>query len=95
MEQEEIYETIIREMTEHAIRERNKELSSKEQELLEQSVILDKRLQEQLKTMSVEEQQLITHCIETKMMIVDHECAYLYMQGARDCIEFLKKLGIL
>lgn len=28
-------------------------------------------------------------------LIADQECKYLYVQGARDCVEALKKLGVL
>ena len=53
MDREEIYEMVIREMTETAVRERNE------------------------------------HSLE------DHDCLYLYEQGAKDCVALLKKLGVL
>ncbi len=29
------------------------------------------------------------------MMAIDHVCMYLYVQGAKDCVMLLKKLGVL
>lgn len=95
MEKEEIYEMVIREMMEYAIRKRNMELTLEEQKLIERSVALSKHLRERLKIMPAEDQQLITENIETKLLIADHECTYLYVQGAKDCVELLKKLGVL
>lgn len=28
-------------------------------------------------------------------LIDDYECRHLYVQGAKDCVELLKKLGVL
>ena len=64
MDREEIYEMVIREMTETAVRERNEQ--------------------------SPEEQEL-----QDKVARLDHDCLYLYVQGAKDCVELLKKLGVL
>jgi len=33
--------------------------------------------------------------IVTINLIAQHECEYLYVQGAKDCVELLKKLGVL
>lgn len=29
------------------------------------------------------------------MLAADHDCLYLYEQGAKDCVVLLKKLGVL
>lgn len=32
--------------------------------------------------------------METSMLATDHDCLYLYVQGAKDCVELLKRLGV-
>ena len=95
MEKEEIYEMVIREMTEAALSKRRKELSAEEKTLEEQSLSLSQQLQERMKSMPEEDRDLIEEYIKTTVMRLDHECQYLYVQGAKDCVELLKKLGVL
>ena len=65
MDREEIYEMVIREMTETAVRE------------LE------------------DVKKAITDYVEATLLAADHDCLYLYEQGAKDCVALLKKLGVL
>ena len=37
----------------------------------------------------------ITDYVEVTLRAADHDCLYLYVQGAKDCVELLKKLGVL
>ena len=32
---------------------------------------------------------------EATLRAADHDCMYLYEQGAKDCVALLKKLGVL
>jgi hypothetical protein len=41
-----------------------------------------------------EQQTLDDYFVKTNL-IADKECAFLYVQGAKDCVELLKKLGAL
>ncbi len=83
MDREEIYEMVIREMTETAVRERN-EKSPEEQEL-----------QEKIKDLPEDVKKAITDYVEALLLVADHDCLYLYEQGAKDCVALLKKLGVL
>ncbi|GFI43786.1 hypothetical protein IMSAGC018_01462 [Lachnospiraceae bacterium] len=83
MDREDIYEMVIREMTETAVRERN-EQSPEEQEL-----------QEKIKDLPEDVKKAITDYMEAALLAADHDCLYLYEQGAKDCVALLKKLGVL
>ena len=91
MDREEIYEMVIREMTETAVRERN-EQSPEEQDKVAR---LSKEMQEKIKDLPEDVKKAITDYVEATLMAADHDCLYLYEQGAKDCVALLKKLGVL
>ncbi len=37
----------------------------------------------------------ITDYVEATLLAADHDCLYLYAQGAKDCVALLKKLSVL
>lgn len=37
----------------------------------------------------------ITNYVEATLLAADHDCLYLYEQGAKDCVALLKKLEVL
>lgn len=45
--------------------------------------------------LSPEDQQVVEDYIVKINLLAQHESAYLYVQGAKDCVEMLKKLGVL
>ncbi len=91
---EEIYEMVIREMTETAVRERN-EQSPEEKELQDRVARLSKEMQEKIKDLPEDVKKSITDYVEATLLAADHDCLYLYEQGAKDCVALLKKLGVL
>lgn len=48
-----------------------------------------------VKTLLEEQRNTLEDYFVKANLIADHECAYLYVQGAKDCVELLKKLGAL
>lgn len=95
MDKKEIYETVIREMAERALLERRENCAEQEQLLYAEVGALAKQRQELLQTLSPEQRQVLEdHFIKTQL-VADHECQHLYVQGAKDCVELLKKLGAL
>ncbi len=94
MEKNEIYDMVIREMTELAIQKRDEE-NPEENELKERVQKLSIKLQKKLDKLPEDVKNTITEYIETSALAADHDCMYLYVQGAKDCIEFLKRLGVL
>lgn len=77
MDREEIYEMVIREMTETAVRERN-EQSSEEQELQDKVARLSKEMQEKIKDLPEDVKKAITDYVEATLLAADHDCLYLY-----------------
>ena len=95
MDKKEIYEMVIQEMTEHALMRRRESCSEEEQKLYQEVGILSEKVRNVLSKLSLEDRQVIDDYITKTNRIAQHECEYLYVQGARDCVELLKKLGVL
>lgn len=94
MEKNEIYDMVIREMTELAIQKRDEE-NPEENELKRHIRELSIKVQKELDKLPEDVKITITEYIEASALAADHDCLYLYVQGAKDCIELLKQLGIL
>ena len=95
MNKEEIYEMIMREMTEAALLERRENCAEEEQHLYAEANSLAKQRQELLAKLVPEQRQVLEDYFVKTQLIADHECQHLYVQGAKDCVELLKKLGAL
>ena len=87
MDKNEIFEFVIREMTETALLNRRETCAEEEQQLYKETGALSRQRQEDC-------QVLEDYFVKTNL-IADHECRHLYVQGAKDCVELLKKLGVL
>ncbi len=95
MDKEKIFEMVIREMTENALSSRRENLEEGEQQLYTEVGSLSSQARDIVKELQEEKQKLLINYFEKTNMIADHECAYLYVQGAKDCVELLKKLDVL
>lgn len=95
MDKEKIFEMVIREMSENALSSRRENLEEGEQQLYTEVGSLSSQARDIVKELSEEKQKILIDYFEKTNMIADHECAYLYVQGAKDCVEMLKKLGAL
>lgn len=95
MDKEKIFEMVIREMTENALSSRRENLDENEQELYTEVGTLSSQARDIAKELPKEKHKILIDYFEKTNMIADHECAYLYVQGAKDCVEMLKKLGAL
>ena len=95
MEKEEIYEMIIQEMTEHALMRRREACSEEEKKLYQEVNELSEKARHVLEGLSEEERQVVDDYIATTNLIAQQECEYLYVQGAKDCVEMMKNLGVL
>ena len=95
MDKKEIYEMVIQEMTENALERRRTSCSEEEQKLYCEVGILSENVRNVLEKLSPEERQAVDDYITTTNRIAQHECEYLYVQGAKDCVEMLKRLGVL
>ena len=95
MDKEKIFEMVIREMTENALSSRRENLEEGEQQLYTEVGSLSSQARDIVKELQEEKQKILINYFEKTNMIADHECAYLYVQGAKDCVELLKKLDVL
>ena len=95
MDKNEILEIVIREMTEQALVEQRQNCDEQERQLYEKAGELSQKRQKILKKLSAEERQVLEDYHVNNSLIADHECVHLYVQGAKDCVELLKELGVL
>lgn len=95
MDKEKIFEMVIREMTENALSSRRENLEEGEQQLYTEVGTLSSQARDIVKGLPEEKQKILIDYFEKTNMVADHECAYLYLQGAKDCVEMLKRLGVL
>lgn len=95
MEKSEIFESVVRELTEAAIEKRREALDDGEPQLYAGVKSLSSQAREIVKSLPEDQQKILTDYFEKTNMIADHECQHLYVQGAKDCVELLKKLGAL
>ena len=95
MEKSEIFESVVRELTEAAIEKRREALDDGELQLYAGVKSLSSQARKIVKSLPEDQQKILTDYFEKTNMIADHECQHLYVQGAKDCVELLKKLGAL
>ena len=95
MEKSEIFESVIRELTEAAIEKRKETLSDSELQLYAEVKALSPQARKIVKSLPEDQQKILTDYFEKANLIADHECQHLYVQGAKDCVELLKKFGAL
>jgi hypothetical protein len=95
MDKGKIFEMVIREMTENALSSRRENLGKYEQQLYVEVGSLSSQARDIVKELQEEKAKLLNDYFEKTNMIADRECAYLYVQGAKDCVKLLKKLGVL
>ena len=95
MEKHEIFESAIRELTEDAIAKRKENLPDEEQRLYAEAMALSSQARDIVKTLPEDQRRILEDYFVKTNLIADHECAHLYVQGAKDCVELLKKLGAL
>ena len=95
MEKCEIFESAIRELTEVAISKRKENLPDEEQRLYAAAKTLGAQARDIVKTLPEDQRRILEDYFVKTNLIADHECQHLYVQGAKDCVELLKKLGAL
>lgn len=95
MEKSEIFESVVRELTEAAIEKRREALDDGELQLYSEVKALSSQAHEIVKSLTEDQRQILIGYFEKTNLIADRECQHLYVQGAKDCVELLKKLAVL
>ena len=67
----------------------------RKKQLYKETGALSRQRQEILAKLPPEDCQVLEDYFVKTNLIADHECRHLYVQGAKDCVELLKKLGVL
>lgn len=94
MTEQELISAVIDEITEHKLshyRTKNKEYKELNTELMQ----LGSEMQAVLSELSAEKADIINLYIAKYAALADKDCAFLYEQGAKDCVKLLKRLGVL
>ncbi|MEF9840921.1 MAG: hypothetical protein RR791_08240 [Lachnospiraceae bacterium] len=95
MEKSEIFENAIRELTEEAVSQRKENMDESEQQLYAEVRSLSSQARAIVRSLTEDQQKILTDYFVKTNLIADHDCQHLYVQGAKDCVELLKKLGAL
>lgn len=95
MEKSEIFEMAIRELTEAAIEKRKETLDDGELQLYAEVKALSSQANQIVKLLPEDQRRILEDYFVKTNLIADHDCQHLYVQGAKDCVELLKKLGAL
>ena len=95
MELEEIIETAIQELTELALRKRREAFGEEEKAHSRELLELAEKTKKILSRLPVQERQVVEDYMTAINLDAQEDCEYLYVQGAKDCVELLKKLGVL
>ena len=95
MEKKKILEMAIQELTEQALNIRRENCTPLEKKLYYEVGELSKQKEDIIAKLTEKDCQVIENYILKMNLIAEQECKYLYVQGARDCVETLKKLGVL
>lgn len=95
MKKKRILDIAIQELTEQALNNRRKNCDPLEKKLYHEVGELSKQKEDIIAKLTDKDCQVINSYILKTNLIADQECKYLYVQGARDCVEALKKLGVL
>ena len=86
---------VVGELTEHALQERRNELATENKDYTAELTPLSKQVDAVLAKMPEDEADIINSYITKSSLAADKDCAFLYIQGAKDCVRLLKSLGVL
>ena len=89
MTEQKLISLVIDEIIEHKLK--NREYSKLNIELTQ----LGNKMQSVLVELSAEKADIINLYIAKHADLADKDCAFLYAQGAKDCVKLLKRLGVL
>lgn len=95
MSEDEIFNMIVDELTEHALQERRKELSAENRDYTAELSPLSNKVDEILAKLPEDEADIVNSYITKSSLAADKDCTFLYIQGAKDCVRLLKGLGVL
>ena len=93
MTEKELMEMVVDELTEYRLSQHRKENSAEYAALTAELTQLDKAWRAVLENMEPQSARVIEEYHAKSMMLADKDCMFLYVQGAKDCVSILKRLG--
>lgn len=91
---EEILEMVVEKMTEYGIQEQ-RESAPEIDTLIKDNTTLSTQVKKVLDAIDKESKEILVQYYEQSEKIADMQIKHLYIQGAKDCVELLKKLGVI
>ncbi len=91
---EEIMDMLITKLTEYGIHEQRNHTPEIDA-LIEDNVLLSVQVKNVLRKLDEGSREILERYYEQSEKIADEQIKYLYIQGAKDCVQLLKKLGAL
>ena len=95
MTEQEIITMIVDEVKEYWLSQFRNEGDEEQTQLAEEIKKLGNRLQELLPNVPNETADVVNQYVAKSAFLADKDCAFLYVQGMKDCVRILKGLGIL
>ena len=94
MDQEELMEMVITELTEQGFRQQRKENEQVDQ-LIKKRVELKEQVKQCTSALDSESKQVLEDYHDIIDEIAGFQNKYIYLQGAKDCVRLLKTLELL
>lgn len=95
MTEQELILMVIDEITEYKLSEYRQENRKVYDKLNAELTQLGDKMQIILSELPQEKSEIIQSYISKNSSLADMDCTFLYMQGAKDCVKLLKKLGVI
>lgn len=93
MEQEQNMEVIIHRLAREALQNRRAEAKGSDRELLDELETLSTEVKALMEQLPAEKKQMLKTYFEKRELLSERDGDYLYLQGAKDCMELFRKLG--
>lgn len=94
MQHDEILEMVIAELTERGHKQQRSE-NPEINKLVLRRIELSGQVQECVSFLSQDAQDTLEEYHNTMDILSGHQIKYLYLQGVKDCVSLLRKLGVI
>lgn len=94
MEYEEIMGMVVGELTQRALSQQREEDENLDQLILRQAE-LRASIEQYLEKLDEPDRQIFQEYLELNLEVWGFQEKHLYLQGAKECVRFLKELGVL
>lgn len=93
-EYSELLDMVVTKITEYGIQEQRENVPEIDT-LIKDNTVLSVKVKKVIEKLEEASREILVRYYEQSEKIADEQIKYLYIQGAKDCIQLLKKLGVL